>query len=761
MELFHFKKNRKHLSLKTVYYSVFIALVIVPVVLVLLVSLTILNQVFRTQAVENIKRAQDTVNTELKSDIEQISIRLSHMLYTNNSELLDLAILTNTTNRSSRYQNLQALNQAAGYATEPVKDVVSLAFYMKNGLHTFYKNDILTPFDEIRRESWYKKAKIKEDRVVIGSYDTNQVDLYTGGAKDSLILVAALSPGISLDSSQTVDMTALFHVTGAADKIKAYNSGYRQDKNKIGYTRIIDQSGEIVYQSSGIPGNVFGSPQYTHVFTPVDAADSTWYIESTVLSRHLTDSYWTIACLLILVLGAILTFYVIFSRYFLKRIIQPVQEISRGLKLVEEGVLDVHLVPSGQYEIRTMIHSFNAMVRRLNALISEYEEKTKSSSLAPEQCLGALIRGEITSKEAFSQSEGLMTDSYILMALTVNAERKGMEDLDHRAEKLKSTFNTMAPFASRCIMESVSPWLFIIYYRAGEEEDMDSLLSLAAKLQRFGRSAHGLCLSVCIGKKENNLLNFQDRLSEVLQLSDLTSLTGKEGILTLKNHENEYHRIISRFPVYEKLAAALSVADEKVIAQEKETLFQTIQSLSLREACMEVLSLILAVSKQFTDSGADFSHIFGQDINYFDKLCRIDDLRSLRLWITNYLSWISDYSRNRLEMSGMDIITKAKHYILEHYQESDLSLGKVAEHVDLSEKYFTTKFTKECGETFLSYVTAVRIQKAKELIKTTTFKMYEIGEMVGYNNPEHFNRIFKKSVGQSPAQYRKSQEMEK
>lgn len=203
------------------------------------------------------------------------------------------------------------------------------------------------------------------------------------------------------------------------------------------------------------------------------------------------------------------------------------------------------------------------------------------------------------------------------------------------------------------------------------------------------------------------------------------------------------------------------MADEKVIAQEKETLFQTIQSLSLREACMEVLSLILAVSKQFTDSGADFSHIFGQDINYFDKLYRIDDLRSLRLWITNYLSWISDYSRNRLEMSGMDIITKAKHYILEHYQESDLSLGKVAEHVDLSEKYFTTKFTKECGETFLSYVTAVRIQKAKELIKTTTFKMYEIGEMVGYNNPEHFNRIFKKSVGQSPAQYRKSQEMEK
>ena len=80
----------------------------------------------------------------------------------------------------------------------------------------------------------------------------------------------------------------------------------------------------------------------------------------------------------------------------------------------------------------------------------------------------------------------------------------------------------------------------------------------------------------------------------------------------------------------------------------------------------------------------------------------------------------------------------------------------MAEYVGLSEKYFTTKFTKECGETFLAYLTGLRVQKAKELIKTTTFKMYEIGEMVGYNNPEHFNRIFKKAVGMSPAQYRKA-----
>ena len=51
-------KNRKHRSLKTIYYSSFIGLVIVPVIIVLILSLTILNRVFRQQALENVERAQ-------------------------------------------------------------------------------------------------------------------------------------------------------------------------------------------------------------------------------------------------------------------------------------------------------------------------------------------------------------------------------------------------------------------------------------------------------------------------------------------------------------------------------------------------------------------------------------------------------------------------------------------------------------------------------------------------------------------------------
>jgi len=122
----------------------------------------------------------------------------------------------------------------------------------------------------------------------------------------------------------------------------------------------------------------------------------------------------------------------------------------------------------------------------------------------------------------------------------------------------------------------------------------------------------------------------------------------------------------------------------------------------------------------------------------------------------NYFAWILDYSASKLNVMETDVIVKAKRYIADNYENAELSLAKVAEYVELNEKYFTSRFTKETGETFSNYVTSLRMQKAKELLKTTTFKVYEIAEMVGYHNVEHFNRVFKKLNDVTPAKYRKT-----
>lgn len=171
---------------------------------------------------------------------------------------------------------------------------------------------------------------------------------------------------------------------------------------------------------------------------------------------------------------------------------------------------------------------------------------------------------------------------------------------------------------------------------------------------------------------------------------------------------------------------------------------------------IHVYAAILAIGKRFDVDNESFFDIFEKQYNYIEKIERLEDLRSLRLWLTNYFGWIMEYSATKLNIVETDAIIKAKRYMADNYEDAELSLAKVADYVGLNEKYFTNRFSKETGETFSSYLTGLRIQKAKELLKTTTFKVYEISEMVGYHNVEHFNRMFKKLNGISPAQYRKT-----
>ena len=63
----------------------------------------------------------------------------------------------------------------------------------------------------------------------------------------------------------------------------------------------------------------------------------------------------------------------------------------------------------------------------------------------------------------------------------------------------------------------------------------------------------------------------------------------------------------------------------------------------------------------------------------------------------------------------------------------------VADYVGFNEKYFSTRFAKECGCTFIAYLNGLRIQRAGQLLLQTDMKIYEVCEAVGYNNVEHFN----------------------
>ena len=97
---------------------------------------------------------------------------------------------------------------------------------------------------------------------------------------------------------------------------------------------------------------------------------------------------------------------------------------------------------------------------------------------------------------------------------------------------------------------------------------------------------------------------------------------------------------------------------------------------------------------------------------------------------------------------------RAKHYIGQHYADSELSVESVCTHLHLSPAYFSTLFKREEGMSFIAYVTNVRMERAAQLLLESDDKTYLIAEKTGYTDPNYFSYVFKRRFGISPSKYR-------
>lgn len=102
-----------------------------------------------------------------------------------------------------------------------------------------------------------------------------------------------------------------------------------------------------------------------------------------------------------------------------------------------------------------------------------------------------------------------------------------------------------------------------------------------------------------------------------------------------------------------------------------------------------------------------------------------------------------------------ELIDKVKQQIREHYDDDQLSLYEISKKIGVSSSHLSKIFSQETGQTMTEYLTTTRIGKAKELLKTTRSKTFEIAFQVGYNDQHYFSNLFKKVTGLTPTEYRK------
>lgn len=139
---------------------------------------------------------------------------------------------------------------------------------------------------------------------------------------------------------------------------------------------------------------------------------------------------------------------------------------------------------------------------------------------------------------------------------------------------------------------------------------------------------------------------------------------------------------------------------------------------------------------------------------------QVDGIEPLRAATQTICARILAFRDGHAGNHNLDIIQRAQTYIGQHYGDPELSLNRVAAHVHLNPSHFSAVFSSEAGETFKEYLTRLRIDEAKALLRTTAHSTAEICYQVGYNDPHYFGVAFKKATGVSPRQFRSPAETE-
>lgn len=140
--------------------------------------------------------------------------------------------------------------------------------------------------------------------------------------------------------------------------------------------------------------------------------------------------------------------------------------------------------------------------------------------------------------------------------------------------------------------------------------------------------------------------------------------------------------------------------------------------------------------------------------NIYETIINMDTLEKLRLWMLSFESRLIGIISNISSEKTRDehLVSAAMHFINQNCR-SQINLTMVANHLFISPGYLSHVFKRTANISFVEYVTNAKIEEAKKLLLSSNYKIYEVSEMIGYEDSSYFSKLFQKITGLKPKEY--------
>jgi two-component system, response regulator YesN len=237
------------------------------------------------------------------------------------------------------------------------------------------------------------------------------------------------------------------------------------------------------------------------------------------------------------------------------------------------------------------------------------------------------------------------------------------------------------------------------------------------------------------------------------------------------------NRVFSR-AMLERRNAPKGERDYKDIEKQISKIVLTLDSMDQEKTKYEIASFLKIIDTSKSPAEIEQSlHLLGIQIIHFvmkktkgngeftlfqevfDLTKKMTNLIDLKNGVHEWVQKVLVILNRKVEKKDFDYIEIAKKWISEHLDQN-ITIQKIATHVYMNPTYFCEYFKSQTGETVLDYVTRIRMEKAKEMLLMTDYKIYDISVKVGYTDTKYFSRLFKKYYGEVPSKYKERMKFE-
>ncbi|MGV8981778.1 response regulator [Clostridium sp.] len=266
-----------------------------------------------------------------------------------------------------------------------------------------------------------------------------------------------------------------------------------------------------------------------------------------------------------------------------------------------------------------------------------------------------------------------------------------------------------------------------------------------------------LTITIGLGTIISDISYISDSYDNAILALDYRFIMGSNKIIWIEDIEpRSSEKIVFDEIMEHDLRSSIKVGTEIEIVEIIDGLFYKLLDAKgpFKHFQIYLLEILTTIIKTAESLNVDLSYIFGENYNLFVELYGFSDLNQVKNWFQYISIKIMKYITKDRQDSCTLLVEKTKAYINKYYSDSSITINSLCTYLYISPTYFSFIFKKETKMTFINYLTQIRLDASKELIKATKMKSFEIAYKVGYSEPNYFSYCFKKHFGISPSEYR-------